>query len=114
MTAGVLHADLQRYLGAMVALRSFAARFDTSSVGPHRLPQVNLDQLSAEELVEYRVLIGNMLGVANGFQTRMRIFELSSLAILDGAQTEDELRVKIAKMQGELTSEPAASGGNAP
>ena len=101
MTVGVIGAELQRYLGAMIALRSFSERFDFARVGLHRLPQVNLDHLSAEELIEYRVLIGNMLGAADGFRTRMRVLHIQSRAILDGAQTEDELRAAVAKLQGE-------------
>lgn len=114
MTMGVVHADLQRYLAAMIAWRSFTARFDSATGGPHRLPQVNLDRLSAEQLVEYQVLIGNMIGVADGFQTRMRVVELSSRTILDGAATEDELRAAVAKLQGNLASVPEEVGGTAP
>ncbi len=114
MTMGVVHADLQRYLGAMIAFRAFSERFDSATGGPHRLPQVNIAQLSAEQLVEYQVLIGNMLAVTDGFQTRMRIVELSSRTILDGAQTEDELRAAVAKLQGEEASMPETAGGTPP
>ena len=114
MTVGVIGAELQRYLGAMIAWRSFTERFDSSPASPHRLPQANLAQLSAEELVEYRALIGNMLGAADGFRTRMRVLHTQSRAILDGARTEDELRVAVAKLEGEESSAPAASGSNPP
>ncbi len=67
---------------------------------------MKLAQLSAEELAEYRVLIGSMIGAVEGFKTRLRILGLSSRAILDGAQTESELRVAVAKMQGDLFSAP--------
>ncbi len=108
---GIVEADLQRYLDAMIALRSFAERFDSPPVDLSRLAQVNIAQLSTEELVEYRVLIGNMLGAAEGFKTRLRILGFSSRAILDGARTEDELRSAAAKMQGDPASTPAAGGG---
>jgi hypothetical protein len=111
---GVVHADLQRYLAAMIAFRAFSERFDSATGGPHRLPQVNLDRLSAEQMIEYQALIGNMLAVADGFQTRMRIVELSSRTILDGAATEDELRAAVAKLQGNPSGAPEAVGGNPP
>lgn len=114
ITIGVMHVDLQRYLGAVTALRAFAERFDSAPVGTYGLASVNLAQLSPEELAEYRVLIGNMLGAVEGFKTRLRILRLSSRAILDGANTEAELRVAVAKMQGDIFSVPKAGDSNPP
>jgi hypothetical protein len=114
ITIGIMHADLERYLGATNALRAFAERFDATAVSPYQSPQVNLARLSAEELVEYRVLIGNLIGAAGSFKNRLRILELSSRAILDGAQTEADLRAAIAKLQGDPSDVAEAVGGNAP
>ncbi len=112
ITIGVMHVDLQRYLAAVTALRSFAERFDSAPVGTYGLAPVDLARLSAAELGEYQVLIGNMLGAVEGFKTRLRILGLSSRAILDGAQTEAELRVAVAKMQGDVFSVPKTEEGD--
>lgn len=114
ITIGVMHADLQRYLGAMAALHSFAERFGSVPVDQVGLAQVDLTHLSKEELVEYRVLIGNMLGAEDAFWTRLRILGRLSRTILEGARTEDELRAAVAKLQGDPTSVPEADGGNPP
>jgi hypothetical protein len=111
ITIAIVQVDLQRYLTAVTALRAFAERFDSAKIGQFRLPQVNLAELSAEELLEYRALIGNMIGAAGEFKTRMRIVGLSSRAILDGVQTEADLRTAVAKLQGDPSSVPAATGG---
>ena len=112
MTIGIMQTDLQRYLGAMNAMRAFAARFESAPVDPYRIPQVNLAHLSAAELIEYRILIGNMIGAAEAFKNRLRILGLSSRAILDGVQTEAELRAAIAKLPGNKSIEQEGGRGN--
>lgn len=112
MATGIdlVDADLQRYISALIAWRSFAARYGSPLGVRNRLPQADLSRLSAEELIEYRVLIGNLLGIADGFETRMRNIELACRTVLDGAQTEDELRAAAAKLEGASSPLEAVGG----
>jgi hypothetical protein len=114
ISIGIMQADHQRFLGAMVDLQSFAERFDSTPDAPNRLVQANLTHLSKEELVEYQVLIGNMIGAADGLKRRLRVVGVSSRAVLDGAQTEAELRAANTKLQSDLSSAPEAVGGSPP
>jgi hypothetical protein len=96
----LLETDAQRYINNMIELRSFRERFSSAPVPRYRLPNADLAVLSNAELIEYRALIGKVLGAAQAYDGRLRNLDLQSRAILDGAGDERELRAAVANLQG--------------
>lgn len=95
-----MQTEFQRYLTAVSAVRAFRLRFETAPGTRYRLAYLDLAKLSTAELVEYRALIGDMLGTGDGYALRLRNLDVQARAILDGARTEGELRAAMAKPLG--------------
>lgn len=106
----LIDLDLQRYMTATIDLRAFGARFDRPPAAKSGLPTPELRQLTPEELLEYRALIGKLIAVSDGYAGRLRRLELQSRALLDGALDERALRDVVDK---DLTFAPGSvSPGN--
>ncbi len=84
-----------QWLDDLAAMNAFKKRFDpaaetTGLMGNFQSP-VDLASLSAAELTEYQVLVGNLINRTDNLIVRMRVIDAECRAIVDGVRDENEM-----------------------
>jgi hypothetical protein len=97
----VMLGSFQHYLDTLSELKAFADRFSrTDDQAAGKLPQPDIAELSAAELLEYRALLGKMIEYTRAYASQNAALKLSYQLMLNGIDDLNTLvdaRAKVSQ-----------------
>lgn len=94
---GLMQTTFQQFYEVLGEFRAFGDRFNTTNDDQGLyLPQPNIEELSAQQLVEYQVLIGKTIQLSRRYASQMLSNKVTNQLMLDGVDDENALTEAVA------------------